>query len=65
MNAGYLEDVLTALDDTSAAEFLQSDEARKDGSRIRSIIESGALHFNNFPTDKAAWVLFGAILLGG
>ena len=45
--------------------YLQSESAFKEDSDIRKILESGAFSFHTFAFDKAAWVLFGAIVLGG
>ena len=49
----------------SALKFFRSNEARKEPSKARSLVESGLGWAKEMPEESLARILYAAIVLGG
>lgn len=60
-----LQKLVPNFNTASATLYLQTEDARKDQSVIRQLVESGANYISNDSDDSIASVLFAAVTLAG
>ena len=61
----HLMELLEHFETASALTYFRSDEARKEGSKARTLIECGKEWLADLREVDLARILFGAIGLGG
>ena len=61
----HLCELLKYFETPSALKFLKSNEARKENSKARSLVESGLGWAKEMKEEDLAIVIYAAIILGG